>query len=323
MGTSISIGLYSDRNLLSREIPDLGERLLAKSSIDSAYLAKRWSYNSPQKLSGEEAIAKLLSLAKSVERSDEALTMRLEYELSSHRFIPLDVCLYGNNYRGGGPARVDGYLKLIIPYNDLACSLDEVRKKGEAFHNTTIDLFIVMLNDVEELFFRACGIDLYKQKCSGITHAAMYLESGWPSAVGCSTLYHKDITEFARDFVRIFVEYNFGIAIPATLPSDADLWSFSKSPDVEPLRQNPRFYQQFWNEGDGALIRFLDSLDESRVRQLATLKKEKIREYFMQAGEDLPDLICYDLNDSGMALATLPMASIWQAYEFVAHRSQL
>jgi hypothetical protein len=149
----------------------------------------------------------------------------------------------------------------------------------------------------------------------------MYPETGWPSPAGCSMVFHRRVGQFAADFARIHAGYRFGMSMPAML-----------SPAFDPLGQNPQaaaaatrapnreFYRQF-SKADADIFEFLESLDHEEVRRLSALSEARITALLIAAAREIPALQVHDFSTRGLALATNPLSSVWQAYRFVQEAS--
>src|SRR5262249_21327705 len=114
--------------------------------------------------------------------------------------------------------RFSDYICVKMSLNDLIGSLrSAILDSTDPAHTCLEPLETQSITSVSELFLAVCGA-LGDGSDSGlIDHAGMYPECGWPTAVSCSGVYHRDACEVARDFRRFYTEHHQGGYVPMLL----------------------------------------------------------------------------------------------------------
>lgn len=327
MGTDAFVGLYSEQHTAAKEYAALVHRLIAQSEV---VRIQRWGWISSKGSStfvADDFMSKFSDIgaeavAEEVLYSDKWLSTRLIYTLRSGRAIPLDINLFGYKYEGGSRVRTDGFIQVSIALNDLIRPLIATKETSKSSPYMVSEELVILMHDEEELLFRCIGIDNQGARQSNFSHVSAYLETRWPSPVGCSFVYHQTVTEFAADFVRIYQELRQRTEIVATMSPDANILAVCSQGKPSPIHKPTYTYWQYLADDHDkeALLSFLAELDEKKVWKLASMNAHEIKEALLLAGENLPDVVCYDLGNAGMAIASPPYLSVWTAYQFVADR---
>lgn len=316
MSLSITMAIWAAQDL-PQEFTALVQRLMLRSSDMQVRVHKKW-YLEAEDLPDNLSMEQMESLTRTVVDSDNAIELTVGYQLYSGRWIPLTIRFYGVGFERGHMARFNGNINISLSHKDLARPLIETFQERAVTGRFRSQIAETTMNDVDELFCRVCGVDEHGKNVTAIEHGAMYQEYGWFSPVSCSMLYHRDVRQFAKDFVRIFAEYNKGIPAPATFDPSTDIWMLETDQDMRLGRERPEYYKQMEKMNSERFIQFLDSLNEQNVRTLSTMPGEEMRRYLNMASLEIAELASYDFGAHGLMLATDPLSSIWQAFAYVA-----
>jgi hypothetical protein len=368
MGVSLSIGLYAETNKLPDVSAALYRRLLERGTFQKATIHKGHVDHNLEPTHTELSLENLHMLTQEIYLAspNKALFVDMSYPLTSGRWLNIWVEFYGSQFVHGFYSRQYGPIRVTCSLSDLRSTTQEklatneiptsfterVAWQGENEDQEVIEVLRMLHNqsveeerlNAREFFFAVCGLLENKQSktslghAGGIDHAAMYTDLHYPSAVLNSGIFHRDIREYARDFVRIFLEYNRGIFLPMTLKQVPDLWN------LQPLELPPMLKKGEWgvgipakeyypyttfnnfsfnNPGGNKIIKFLNGLTEEKVIVLSALSAPKIEEllYELIGSEDIPGIDVYEFGTDGMALLTTPVSSLWRAYYYILQQS--
>jgi hypothetical protein len=343
------IGLYAEEDTLPDVVVALYKRLLVRGSFLKLETEDRRIHSdtiAPEYTEPSEEHVR--SLVADVVPSGNALHFDMTYELRSGRVIWLDLDVYGNTFMGGLQVLSGGQVVISLDGHTLMMPIREAvgghrqhliverHKLGHRAREKIEQARRLVLADEVELFVRTCDLIDTASRCGGINHGVVWRELGrwWPPPFRCNAVFHRDPAEFARDFVRTYLDYNKGIRIPATLPSDTELWQLELPPEISgwggwgrairlPSKGNERSFYNFAPSEAKDLSQFLDSLTEEKVRQLSMLPGEDLRELLidMFLSDAVADIAVHDFGDCGLALVTDPYSTVWTAYKYIAEKA--
>lgn len=318
MSTTIRISLFSEPAELPLVYRGLLARLAAVGEVEEVKI--QGESRSPRSPSLTSTILQdSEDLARTILPSQEAVVVYLTHRTDSGQLLDLSVMLAGSGFEGGYRVLLDGPLSLRFSYQELAFPLLEALKpvRSSMDQERATEHGAAVIQGSQELMLRACGLLESTPESRGVVHAAMYLETGWPSPVGCSMVFHRAIGEFSRDFARIFLKYRYGIPMTLLLTPGLDLW---KAEIIGEQRANTApshsFYQQF-SEAD-SLINFLNYLEEEKARELSALSSGEIRDLLEDAASNISEVSCHNFETSGLLLSTHPLGSVWPIYQYIA-----
>lgn len=327
MSTIISVSLSAEIQKIPQATRKLLERILRKSTLKKLKIYHKYEHITPEEYLIDN-LSSLLEMSESIVHSDKALKLEFEYRLLSGRSMCLDLDLYGLNYENGLKFLRDGNMRIIFSFHGLIKNLIkdlnewDLSQQNE-LNKQQITISKLLESDVEEIFFRACGNLLEEETDCGdeIKHGAMYLETGWPSPVGCSMIYHRQFKDFTTDFKHIYLEYNRGITVPEMFYPNLNSWHTDLTTIQtfhQPGREKHQFYQQFAEPGDGDIISFISQLNEDKINQILNINEEDIRLIITDIDFNVPGIRCYDFEERGVVLFTHPLSSLWRAYQYIA-----
>lgn len=348
MGTLVAIALYAEREQVGEMYKASLRRLSTNAPIGYANVkswmlkkevkkmptvpitAGKWVFMEDDIPTDDEIFCTIID---EIPASKKALETGFLYPLYSRREIGISLYLYGKDYESGYEVRDNGHINVHIALNDVDRPIKELSydpyykslSKEELYENETIRQAARQITqDWDSLFLDVCGVE--SEEKPYVQHAGMYLEHGWPFPACCSMLYHRDKTEFAKDFLRIYrahrLERQF---MPQMLSKDFDL-----EKDIDPQSVNidqaerANYYKHFDFE-EHKLIDFLDSLELRKVRKLANFSEAEISAALSLAGEWAAEhAFAYstkyvDFNEKGGAILSTPTTSIWRVYEYMYH----
>lgn len=316
MSTTITISIYVEPSIVTGAFEALLRRLYQRAVIKNVKVHEEYfNVEVPEVHYWQRH---LKSIIETIPTSNKMLELALEYRLKSGEIAAMDLLLRGDSYENGFELEVNGPISLSISDTQVNRSLTNIlnHPKEQVFFEEVIPTSLTTLKDWEEVFLRVAGIYGSYINEHAVQHAAMYLESGWPSAVGCAMLYHRDKHEFARDFLRIYREYNFGENIPKMLSRNFDLEEINIKRPLE--RIDTKYYEQF-NDSDGdSLVKFLNSLDIDKAFKLASLSETEMNELLLLASKKIPEVTYIDSGLQGGALISQPFNSVWKVYKYIA-----
>ena len=322
MSTTISISIYAEENNIAMAFWNLLDRIMICSTIKSVKIYEKYDQHNTKHISIEHLISSSVSIAEYILYSMNSIKIDLAYKLASSRSIGISLYLYGKGYNQGLAASENGPIRICLSLEDFLGPLKNVTGSERKVTSTVLtEQGSREITDAEELFFRSCGILEAKRGHPYVKHAAVYLENGWPSAVACSMLYHRESEEFAKDFGRIYARYNWGTLIPTMFRAEANIWRASPTDPLSaagPGKNMPEFYRQFSKPDEEEIIDFLDNLDIETAKKLSTLSGEFIKEELLEVNTAVPEVRCYDFGTSALALTTDLASSLWRAYEYIA-----
>lgn len=323
MSVTVSISIYVEPGSVSNSFHALLKRLQSSAVIKKVRVHEKNFDVGVQPLHSWHE--KLNPLIETIPTSNKMLELRIDYKLSSGEVAGMDLVLRGCSYERGFELSVNGPISLLISESQVNHQLENIlehpNEKVFAEHITSRS--VTALKDWEEIFFRVSGVDELYTIGFGAQHVAMYLESGWPSPVCCAMLYHHDIREFARDFIRIYREYNFGDEMPKMLSNEFDLDRIDLSAQYksQAKRSERLYYKQFDDPNGGSLLDFLKKLDLDNARKLAELPENRIRELLLYASKHVRGVNYKDISSQGGALISEPFSSVWPIYCYIADMS--
>jgi hypothetical protein len=329
MGTTITISLNAKSDDFYTIFLELLDRLATCASLTEAKIHNAFWRRDIQKLKISTDISEsLLNIEVSeLLASKNALELNINYRLSSGRLSGITVYLIGSQFENGSEVNIDSHLKICIPHNQVSRPLRNLLPSSEKYISE--DLIAResgnILIDWEEIFIKFCGIHNDRRAENLVKHAAMYLESGWPSAVGCAMLYHSQLEEFMKDFLRIYAEYHVGYRGPKMFSASALLKGQTEEKPPEALRpgkETPKFYTQFDMPNNASIINFLNNLSERRAAELANHSVTDLRRFLMNIIQYLPEIKYRDFGRYGAALLVDPLSSIWRVYYTIATQLQ-
>ena len=167
--------------------------------------------------------------------SDKALRVEVAHLLTSGRRLFLRLWFYGTKFSQS--VRVNAYGPILIECDrsDLRSSIrDKLEENGilapfeRSLHDIDEEQLELLHKQIDEdehrnareLFYTVCALtkDMQSSASSAfadsIGHAFSWTNSGYTSIMLNSGIFHREVGEFARDFVRIYLEYNRGITCP-------------------------------------------------------------------------------------------------------------
>ena len=273
--------------------------------------------------------------------SNKALWIEMNYDLVTGFSFPIDMLICGSLYSGGDLALLEGPIMLTVEYEGMSRSLSEIYAEQHGNFASNQDLSNAsertlqqlrerfhgeVTENVSELFFLACGVEKSDGRCGDFEHGAVGGGVIASSPAFHSAIFHKDPSEFARDFIRIYLEYHVGIAMPMTLGRDVDLWKLEppkrsgRQGTLAPGKADTSRYQSYLSHETRSALRFLEDLTRSKVDELSRLAGDELRIALRQMNRrhDTPPIEVHDFGECGLALITNPREALWPAYKYIS-----
>ncbi len=314
MSTTITISLLPNKGSMSEAFINLLERLSRKGKIDKVQVHSKYWFKNEQTI--DFKAANFNALAEEIFPSDKALQIEMDYRSLSDQKIWLSLNLKGQSFENGVEVAIDGPISITVAYSDIhrpLIRLENSRGKQALNSETTRQV----AEDWRQLFLEICGIsEKENDSQSSIDHAAMYLEGGWPSGVGCVMLYHRDTQAFLRDFLHIYREFNQGATIPELLSAENDS-SAGNGGESSPsqIADKLQFFQQFDSPAyEESIIDFLQNLSWREATELQKISPEECELLLIDICNQLPEVDLEISESNGLAIMTTPLSSIWSVY---------
>lgn len=320
MSTTISISLYAEQDCVPKLLYDLIDRMGKQSLIRGIKLHEGFYLKNVEEVNAQDR-QHLMGVAEKIQFSNRMLRLDMGYQLRSGREVGIDVVVPGTKFERGHEFAVNGPLTISLSLNAVSRPLKDLVEQPDYRRDEAklLTISTAVQRDWDEIFFRACGVQEVNPERCCVEHGAMYLELGWPSAVGCAMLYHQDKKEFARDFLRVYREFFLGDTLPKMLAEDFDLEDgLAGNGSQRNDRVSLAFYKQFDTPGGDSLVEFLNDLDVETARSLAQLSGEEVDELLQEASKEIIDIAYFDFGSDGGALVASPLASVWRAYQYIA-----
>lgn len=330
MSTVVSISVCNRSSEIIGVFAGLVERLLEPTSITAQIYAGGSTHR--HHVDPADVLADVEQFGSAILPSSNALVLSGVVQLAHDVDLTVDLDLYGSNYYGGGYARGNGHVRLTVA--NLATLISSERRP---VHLPMVyglqDKDVLELTIAEELFVRVCGLmDTQNDDRPSVEHAAMYAETGWPGPADCSMLYHRDVSEFARDFGRMYADYHYGILSAELLQSGRNLWDLSVSDltaltsESPPKTEAPRTFASWETPNPEVPLQreFLDQLDEQTARRLSLVHEESMFIGVRAACSDTEHVVCYAFGSYGGVVAANPLtrrgelSTIWRFYDSFA-----
>lgn len=317
MSTTISISLYEKPENVPKLLGALLRSLEERSIPRGIELHEGFYLQNVQRIEVRNS-AHIEELMWENKDSNKMLNFNMSYQLLSNRKVGIDLKVPGCKFNNGHNYAENGPITISLSLNDISRPLkDLIRQPNHRFdEKELLEVSELVQRDWDEVFFRACGLYTALDRTHYAQHGAMYIESGWPSAIGCSMLYHRDKREFAADFLRIYREFNFGENMPDLLVSENRI---NKTKDVNYDKEsNLAFYKQFDSYQEVSIIDFLYQLDMENVLALSSLPVEDIDMLLQESSNELIDVKYCNFGEKGGALISSPLHSVWRVYDLIA-----
>jgi hypothetical protein len=319
MSTQISISLIADKEdnltafegLVSRIGLNADSMVVARHDVNYSWQDRKIL------IEGDAGIIRdfsFLDAAQDVAQSRNALEVSCAYRMPSGRIAALDLYFYGDSFLSGKMCRSVGRISLLTTINDLVAPLLEAIRSGIPETSPALDsIRRACLLDVEDVFFTACGF-ICNASPGVIKHGSMYVERNWRSPLDCSMVYHRDLSEFTRDLLRIYADYHFGIDIVDTFVIDADVLQVESkvSGNRTPGKVEPDRYLYF--DESGWILRFLEGLDLTRIKSLQEVPREAIAECLRTAPLAEDHVYFREASGLGGAVTTYPRFGLYPPY---------
>ena len=341
MGDSAYINLAVQDASLTEIYLKLLERMLTKADVTEATMfgssrkenSKLWEILDPQPTSATgiwsvrlEPLLNPSDVVQVIEHLNNTfwhVSLTLSYPLASGwSVVPIDLNLFGNRYIRSGVWPPD-QICLCLP---LSC----IRSHREQRPVTE------QIADLEESFFRACGLAEDTQPDPNLLHAALKYDACWVSPADCAMIYHRDIQDFRRDFHHIYVDYALGIRMGYLILSAQEFWNsqlnassqtFPKINRSPPPREYLEQHRLIFDSAEK--IQFLEQLDLRLAQQISSLPIDVISQILPQILSQASDVTFSDLErgsyeipirwhdkgGNGFILSTDPLAMLWPAYK--------
>jgi hypothetical protein len=315
MSITLTVSVIPETRRFAATFIDIVDRMAMFSSGKALYLYENDSRPECRRsIDGADATDVSRLVADTVD-SKNCLVVRMAYDGVAGSPNAIGVYLYGRGFDGGLPRYDSGPISVKMSVSEVGQRLWE--SVGEEWHIGPIMREEEQFTNVcQRLFHTVCGLPLAEGQLGSVRHCAMYLEYGWPSAVGCSMIYHYRLQDFVTDMARIVDEFQVGVSIPSLLMECDDI-SLGTSVKRVPSREKLELYRAYAVEESGALATFIRQLDKATVESFLHLSDAHLQEWFQHA-----DLRQYRIkrNDFGCGLITLttnPLLSLWPAYRLL------
>ena len=185
-------------------------------------------------------------------------------------------------------------------------------------------------NNAEELFCRACGLLEIESGREVVSHASFFCGDELLSPMSPFIIYHRDVADFASDFMRIYLHARDCRFAPDCIYglSHTELLSLGAE-TKQGLEEDPWLYIERMrpmvlpHQRDHALASFLTRLDLACAEQLSTIKPAVIRELFRQATIESGYARITDFGSNGMIISTHPLTNLRHIYLRVAELSKV
>ena len=179
--------------------------------------------------------------------------------------------------------------------------------------------------NMEQLFFAVCGLE-DGVPIGDIEHGAMHVGSGWDSPLSSCMTYHRNLAEFAWDFVRMYLSDRCRVLVPAMLNRPGDrVWELENETaradfetDLESDIRVPGYPEPVCKGRDIPITRFLDRLDRQAAERLSNLSAEETRSLLAQAIEETPLVWLKDFGEQGAVIGTRPFSDFKRLYPKIA-----
>lgn len=328
MGTDISITLHTSSENAPTSYTNLIRHLLANSSSVRFHIFHHNMTKSTE-INLQDLYHTLEEKLPSLIFSDDYFRTILNYNTPIDSSICICAYCYGQQLEMGKTVRNNGHISLVISLKELI-PREEVENPGHQPKRWPVAaLSGHMLNVAEELFLRTCGLLDSEERY--IQHGAMYLESGWAPPEECAFLYHRDVQEFARDFMRMYAAYHWGILPPALFDPRIDVWALTSAERqalqvmAPPKDEEPRHLLSWERHYPDEVARqqFVANLYPASAQRLARLPGDRVRDLIHAACQHIPEVRCYDFGARGLVLASSLETSLWRAYTSTVQQSSL
>lgn len=317
MSTVLSMSFFPSDGNAPKAYRDLFLELTKTGTVRSVSLHRAsWGENPPIDSSAFQITDPLID---KVSTSSDCLEIFLHLQLSFGYSLSCSLHLIGHHYQGGFPQQVNGPIRLVFSLQDLQPTVVGLGHTDELLFSEMDSTQQLAVEAIEQLFVRGCAAGMETRDGSDILHAGVYLENGWPSPAECAMFYHRDIQEFAIDFVRIYLSYHAGGFSPATfLLVNHDNKLKLDFPDAQTCRQDTESF----------LGQYPRSVREGAVTFFRELRPDSVRRLLKVSAEDLYLLlplihpICQRVRciatSPGIILSATPASLLWSAYARLA-----
>jgi len=320
MSTTITISVYPYSNNFEVASDTLIKELSSRALLNQVRFHKGYWSRETQDL---PITKNFLDISSQVDihnifQSMNAFEIDFDYKLQCGDWVNIALYFIGGKFENGIEAKLNSQIKICVNHNQIDQPLREAisaSRKVVTFEDVA-RAGTGVLKDWEELFMRTCCIPKQEHETSVIQHAAMYKESGWPSAIASAMLYHAEHTEFAQDFSRIYSEYCFGYTMPEVFHYVRWKEGLDKS-ILSPGKDNLRFYEKYDEKGATLLVGFLANLSNKKAEELMEISISDIRSLLRRAVSILPEVEYIDLGKHGGALISDPLSSVWRSYKII------
>ena len=160
--------------------------------------------------------------------SNRDMRLSTKVFLPSQRESPLELRVHGDKFRNGlerdtlGTILVEfDYEHLHEPFLDFGLFRNANKEElNEAILNGPRELILCIDSirlDLEDIFFRTCGLTgTFPLESMPLT-AATSFEATWPTPGKSALIYHRKYRDFCKDLGRMYMSYHWGNSISSTL----------------------------------------------------------------------------------------------------------
>jgi len=186
----------------------------------------------------------------------------------------------------------------------------------------------IVQHDMQELFFRVCGLNETHSDDATIEHGAAHISGGWGTPLTACMTYHRDVREFVRDFARIYLADRRRVFVPVTFGKAGDtIWELDE-PNTLQVGEFDDFERQVrvggyaeyvaYEDQSASINRFLDALDRPAAERLSNLSDNETRALLKQAVDETPLVWLEDFGEQGAVIGTRPFSDFRRLYPKIA-----
>lgn len=316
MSSLLSISLFCDSGDTPKVAAQLSRRLLDRSSDIHAFLYDGYTAIDRRKtLSNRD-----LSISCIMPDPNLSCQIAFLFHADSGRSVPVNIILYGDMFEGGMPIKDCGPIRITTSVNDICRPLWEMNRCNSKNHSLLVEseLNIIVLKDIQDLFFTACGLYDTNHSDQLVNHGVMYLEYGCPSPVGSSIIFHKDRNDFLVDYQRIYYEYKLGLSGHALYTGGNGTSSnISKLARMAPCNNlNSEFYKQFDPPSGRNIFNFINNISINEIVKSRWVNCEHFSKWLFDQNCVRLNFTYYDMLDNSLVLiASNPLSSLWECYD--------
>ena len=315
MGSDVTIGLLTRPDTEQQVFRRILTTMALRGVIES--VSRNTGYSSQmQSIPLDHFPHELDTLLADLQWSSDALSVRHSYATATGNVLMIEVDIYGRH--------PDPRIRPALPRSaDIWVSCEEKELIPHMLSTPGPVPGVQPRADHEDLFLFICGLQGDPSGDPNLLHAVMGFDRYWPPPDIAAMLYHRDLMDFARDYLRLYAFYRLGDQMPYLLANSINLQareilSSFQLPDLQRLADSPDIGPE-----ERARYQFLIGLDQVRAERLAQTPQQQLYSCLLHACDQFNDVHADDYGNQGFVLIASLETSLHRVWRSLPLRSSL